>query len=96
MVERLIRQLTADEERRVAEYMSSLASSTIAAAPAPQAASAIWVKAQLLSRWDAERKAMRPLDAIEPVQIGLGLVAAAVLLMWSAPALMSSLAFLRP
>jgi hypothetical protein len=96
MVERLMPRLTVDEERRVAEYMSSLASSTVAAAAAPQAASAVWVKAQLLRRWDAERKATRALDAIEPLQIGLGLVAAAVLLMWSAPALMSSLAFLRP
>ena len=96
MVERLMARLTADEERRVAEFMATLASSTMAAAPAPPAASAIWVRAQLLSRWDAERKATRPLDVIEPLQIGLGLVAAAVLLMWSAPALMSSLAFLRP
>lgn len=96
MVERLVPQLTADEERRIAEFMASLASATITAAPAPPAASSVWVKAQLLSRWDAERKATRPLDVIEPLQIGLGLVAAAVLLMWSAPALMSSLAFLRP
>lgn len=95
MVERVMPELTGDEERRVAEYMSSLASATMSVAPAPPPAGVLWVKAQLLSRWEAERKAVRSLDAIEPLQIGLGLVAAAVLLVWSGPVLLSSFSFLQ-
>ena len=33
----------------------------------------LWVKAQMLRRWDAERKAQAPLDVMEPLQIAAGL-----------------------
>jgi hypothetical protein len=48
----------------------------------------LWVKAQMLERWEAERRVQAPLDAIEPFQIGAGLVAAGILLFWSLPALL--------
>ena len=54
-------------------------------------ASVLWVKAQMLRRWDAERKAEAPLDVLEPVQIAAGLVAAAVLFVWSLPSLLQAL-----
>ncbi len=94
MVERFLPQLNDDDERNVAEYMATLAAATIAAAPMPASADVLWLKAQLLKRWEAERKAQRPLDAMEPVQIGLGLVAAVVLMAWSVPALVRSFSFL--
>ena len=30
----------------------------------------LWLKAQILKRWDAERRAQAPLDVMEPVQRG--------------------------
>jgi hypothetical protein len=48
----------------------------------------LWVKAQLLRRWEVERKVQAPLDLMEPVQIAAGLVAAGVLLVWSLPSLL--------
>jgi len=57
--------------------------------------SVLWLKAQMLRRWDAERKAAAPLDLMELVQVVAGLAAAAVLLVWSLPSQMRALALLR-
>jgi hypothetical protein len=51
----------------------------------------LWVKAQMLRRWDAERKAQAPLDVMEPIQIAAGVAAAAVLFVWSLPSLIQTL-----
>jgi hypothetical protein len=40
----------------------------------------LWCKAKLLARWEAERRAQRPLDIMQPIEIAGGLVAAGVLL----------------
>jgi hypothetical protein len=45
-------------------------------------------KAQLVRRWNAERKVQAPLDLMEPIQIAAGLAAAALLLVWSLPSLL--------
>ncbi len=45
----------------------------------------LWWKAQLVRRWDAERRAQAPLDVMERVEIVAGLAAAAVLLVWAVP-----------
>lgn len=95
MVERLLPQLTEIDERAVAGFMSGLASSTAAAALVP-AADLVWLKASLVRRWEAERQAQRPLDAMQSVHIGLGLVAAVVLFVWSAPALLNVVTSLQP
>ena len=79
----------------VAGFMSRFAASTIAAAPVP-AADLVWLKASLVHRWNAERQAQRPLDAMQSIHIGLGLVAAVVLFVWSAPALLTALNALQP
>jgi hypothetical protein len=47
----------------------------------------LWWKAQLLRRWDAERRAQLPLDLMQPVEIAAGLAAAAFLLYLSIPRL---------
>jgi hypothetical protein len=47
--------------------------------------SPLWWKAQLIRRWDAERRAQAPLDLIERIEIVAGLAAAAVLLVWTVP-----------
>ncbi len=84
----------AENERVVAEYMNRLAMTSPAKMPEmPQMpdAGVLWVKAQMLRRWDAERKAQAPLDMMEPIQIAAGLAAAAVLFVWSLPSLVQAL-----
>jgi hypothetical protein len=88
MVEWLLRTMSADEEQEVAAYMSRLAVAASRNAPRLPAADVLWVKAQMLQRWEAERRVQAPLDAMEPFQIGAGLIAAGILLFWSLPALL--------
>jgi hypothetical protein len=88
MVEWLLRTMSTDEEQDVAAYMSRLATASVRRAPRLATADVLWVKAQMLERWDAERRVQAPLDAMEPFQIGAGLVAAGILLFWSLPALL--------
>jgi hypothetical protein len=88
MVEWLLRTMSADEEQDIAAYMSKLATASIRHAPSLPAADVLWVKAQMLERWEAERRVQAPLDAMEPFQIAAGLVAAGILLFWSLPALL--------
>src|SRR5207244_13577493 len=45
----------------------------------------LWCKARLIAQWDAERRAQRPLDLMQHIEIGGGLVAAGVLAYWSLP-----------
>jgi hypothetical protein len=65
----------------VAVWMQELASLPVSDRPAPDPA-ALWWKAELLRRWDAQQKAAVPLEVGEQVQVGIGLVAAAGLLVW--------------
>jgi hypothetical protein len=78
--------LDADEEGAVAAFMSRVANLRIpdpgSRLPDPVA---LWTKAKLLQRWDAERRAQRPLDIMQPIEIAGGLVAAGLLLYWSLP-----------
>ncbi len=88
VVDRLLHPpVTDDEERDLTRYMSGLATDTLARVPALPGADVVWLKAQLVRRWEAERRIEGPLEAMQSVHIGLGLVAAAVLLVWSAPLL---------
>ena len=81
--------LNRDEERAIAAFMSRLASLQI---PDPGSRmadpAALWSKVQLIQRWDAERRAQRPLDIMQPIEIAGGLVAAGLLLYWSLPYLL--------
>jgi hypothetical protein len=75
----------------VVEYMTRLANTappSMSQVPDP---GVLWVKAQMLRRWDAERKAQAPLDVMEPIQIAAGIAAAAVLFIWSLPSLIQTL-----
>ena len=81
--------LNPEEERAVAAFMSRLAKLRI---PNPEsripAATTLWSKAKLIQRWEAERRAQRPLDIMQPIEIVGGLVAAGLLLYWSLPYLL--------
>ena len=76
-----------DDDRLVATFMRELAAVRPAIAPQLPDAGVLWWKAQLLRRWDAERRASVPLDVMEPVQIVAGLATAALLLLWALPSL---------
>jgi len=82
------RDVTAEDEQPLAAYMTKLAASPLPRTARMPDAELLWVKAQLLRRWEAERKVQAPLDLMEPVQIAAGLVAAGVLLVWSLPSLL--------
>ena len=88
MVEWLLGTMSADEEHDVAAYMSRLATASVRQARRLPTADVLWVKAQMLERWETERRVQAPLDAMEPFQIAAGLVAAGILLFWSLPALL--------
>ena len=88
MVEWLLRTMSADDEHEIAAYMSRLATASPGHGARLPAADVLWVKAQMLERWEAERRVQAPLDMMEPFQIGAGLVAAGILLFWSLPALL--------
>jgi hypothetical protein len=45
----------------------------------------LWLKAQLIQRWDAQRRVQMPIDVMEPFEIAASLVAAMLLLAWSVP-----------
>jgi len=81
--------LTSEEERAVAAFMSRVSNLRI---PNPEpripAAMTLWSKAKLIQRWEAERRAQRPLDMMQPIEIAGGLVAAGLLLYWSLPYLL--------
>jgi hypothetical protein len=89
MVEPFEPELTPADEERVRAYMQSLAASRSVVEPQLADARSLWLKAQLLRRWDAEAQAQRPLDVMERVQFIAGAVAAAILFAWSVPALRS-------
>jgi hypothetical protein len=82
------RNATADDEQQLAAYMTRVAGLALPKAARMADADLLWVKAQLLRRWEVERKVQAPLDLMEPVQIAAGLVAAGVLLVWSLPSLL--------
>ena len=82
------RDVTAEEEQHLAAYMSRLGGAALPKNAQVPNADLLWVKAQMLRRWEVERKVQTPLDLMEPVQIAAGLVAAGVLLVWSLPSLL--------
>ena len=53
--------------------------------PSVQDSARLWWKAQLLKKWEAERRAQLPLDVMLPIEIAGGLVAAGLMLYWSLP-----------
>lgn len=72
-----------DDERAVAAFMKRLAAlPPPAGLPDP---AQLWLKARLLRKWDAERRAQRPLDWMHPIEIVGELLAAGLLLYWSLP-----------
>jgi hypothetical protein len=76
-----------DDDRLVATFMRELADARPVIGPQLVEPGVLWWKAQLLRRWDAERRATAPIEVMEPVQIVAGLATAALLLLWALPSL---------
>ena len=81
--------LDQDDERAIASFMSRVANLRVPDSESriPDPAE-LWCKAVLLRKWEAERRARRPLDIMWPIEIAGGLVAAGLLLYWSIPYLL--------
>jgi hypothetical protein len=84
------------DEQAIADFMTALERTPIAEQPRPLDTGVLWIKAQLLRRWDAERKVQAPLELLEPLQLVAGFAAAALLLFWSLPSLLRLLTPLTP
>ena len=78
-------QLGEEDEQAVSAFMARVAA--LPATLALREPMQLWWKAQLLKRWDAQRRAQAPLDVVERIEIVAGLVAAAVLVIWAGPTL---------
>lgn len=76
-------ELSDEDERAVAAFMSRVAALPAAVGVADPMH--LWWKAQLLRRWDAERRAQLPLDVMDVVHIAGAAAAAGLLLAWSFP-----------
>jgi hypothetical protein len=68
------------ETLAVAAWMRELGSATTMDGSPVQNPEHIWWRAQVLRRWDAQRKALTPIAVGEQVQVGIGLAGAVVLL----------------
>ena len=65
----------------VTAFLRELSAQPVTEAPLPDPAY-LWWKAELLRRWDAQQRVTKPIEVGEQVQMGVGLVAAAGLLIW--------------
>ena len=84
MLDRLTRDVTPADEQAIASFMARLARASVRTGEVPSEHT-LWWKAQLLRRWEAERKATLPLDVVEPVPIIAALATSALLLIWALP-----------
>lgn len=69
------------ETQMVTAWLKELSAVPVAEAPLPDP-TYLWWKAELLRRWDAQQRVTAPIEVGEQVQMGVGLVAAAGLLVW--------------
>jgi hypothetical protein len=87
MAESFNTNMSTEDDQAIEAFMTRLSAEPVTEGATLCDPEVLWWKAQLLRRWDAERKVHAPLDAMEPVQIVAGLVAAAMLLVWAVPSL---------
>ena len=81
-------RFSADDEREVRSFMQRLSLSTRSRQPAAADLRLLWLKGQLLKRWEAERTVHAPLDAIDWLQLAGGFATAGALIAWSFPDLL--------
>jgi hypothetical protein len=74
-------KLDAQDERDVAAWMQELAALPLDTSPTTDPVY-LWWKAEMLRRWDAQRRVVAPIDIGEHVVAGIALFAALALLRW--------------
>src|SRR5262249_61449598 len=74
-------EIDVQETQMVTAWLKELSAVPVTEAPLPDP-TYLWWKAELLRRWDAQQRITAPIEVGEQVQMGLGLVAAAGLLVW--------------
>ena len=70
----------ADEDVLVRRWMEEFAAVPLPASRLPEA-QLLWWKAELLRRWDEERKALAPIERAEPINVTIGVIGALVLML---------------
>ena len=78
-------ELTTADEQMLTGFMQRLQAAPLDVAPRIPDARVLWLKSQLIQRWDAQRKVQLPIDVMEPFEVAAGLAAAVLLLAWSMP-----------
>jgi hypothetical protein len=68
-------------EDHVRAWMEKLAAIPMDARSLPDARH-IWWKAELLKRWDAQQRAIEPIEWAELLQVGMSVAGALILLAW--------------
>ena len=76
---------TVAEERTITAFMQRLRDAPVSVSSRVPSADVLWLKAQLIRRWDAQRKVERPIALMEPIEIAASIAAAVLLLSWSVP-----------
>jgi hypothetical protein len=85
----------AHEDGLVRQWMQEFAALPLPQSRLPEA-QLLWWKAELLRRWDDERKALAPIERAEPITVSIGVIGALVLMLtlWqSAPGPTATLIF---
>jgi hypothetical protein len=85
----------ADEDALVRRWMQEFAALPLPESRLPEA-QLLWWKAELLRRWDDERRALAPIERAEPITVSIGVIGALVLMLtlWqSAPGPTATLIF---
>jgi len=78
-------EITAAEEQALTMFMQQLRAAPADASMRVPGPDILWLKAQLVQRWEVHRKVQLPIDVMEPFEIAASLAAAVLLLTWSVP-----------
>jgi hypothetical protein len=68
------------EDALVRRWMQELAAVPLDESPLPEA-QLLWWKAELLKRWDEERRAVAPIERAEPLNVSIAVIGALVLML---------------
>ena len=76
---------SAKDDGTVRQFMQQFAALPLPDSRLPEA-QLLWWKAELVRRWDEERRALAPIERAEPINVSIGVIGALVLMLtlWQA------------
>ena len=80
---------TLSREQAIDEFMKRLRVAPVPVSMPVADAQVLWLKAQLIRRWDAQRKVRLPVELLAPFEIAASVAAAVLLLVWAVPSVFS-------